>query len=70
MHCDISIGNMMLYRPDETKEATGLLVYSDLARTIVESDDDSVGNIKNQSAKNNVKYIWTLSGIYAHKTHQ
>jgi hypothetical protein len=34
LHCDISIGNILLHRPDENKEANGLLVDFDFAKTI------------------------------------
>ena len=34
LHCDISVGNILLYRPDESKEANGLLVDFDFAKTI------------------------------------
>lgn len=42
LHCDISIGNILLHRPDENKEANGLLVDFDFAKTI-EKDDDVLG---------------------------
>jgi Fungal protein kinase len=40
LHCDISVGNILLYRPDEDKEAKGLLVDFDFAKTI-EGDKSS-----------------------------
>jgi len=34
LHCDISISNILLHRPDENTEANGLLVDFDFAKTI------------------------------------
>lgn len=42
LHCDISVGNILLYRPDKNKEANGLLVDFDFAKTI--KDDESSGD--------------------------
>jgi hypothetical protein len=41
LHGDISIGNILLYRPDESVEASGLLIDFDFAKTI--KDVDGVG---------------------------
>lgn len=41
LHCDISIGNILLYRPDENKEANGLLVDFDFAKTIKDNESTS-----------------------------
>jgi hypothetical protein len=34
LHCDISIGNILLYRPNDNSEATGLLIDFDFATTV------------------------------------
>ena len=41
LHCDISIGNILLYRPDKNKEANGLLVDFDFAKTIKDNESTS-----------------------------
>jgi hypothetical protein len=43
LHCDISIGNILLHRPNENKEANGLLVDFDFAKTIKDINDDVPG---------------------------
>ena len=46
LHCDISIGNILLYRPDENKEANGLLVDFDFAKTIKDNTSgDDAGDV-------------------------
>jgi hypothetical protein len=42
LHCDISIGNILLHRPNENKMANGLLVDFDFAKTIKDMDDDAL----------------------------
>ena len=80
LHCDISVGNILLYRPDENKEANGLLVDFDFAKTI---KDDELSGASNSDASIDVEQyiygkvntqpigtksygngVWTVSGIY------
>jgi hypothetical protein len=35
LHCDVSIGNILIYRSDDDQEATGLLIDFDFATTIL-----------------------------------
>lgn len=79
LHCDISVGNILLYRPDENKEANGLLVDFDFAKTI--KDNKSSGdasatdegqpifsevNIQSTGTKSCGNGVWTVSGIYSY----
>lgn len=83
LHCDISIGNILLYRPDENKEANGLLVDFDFAKTIEDiksSGDagdvsgpttgifDEVTSQPTTGTKSCRNGVWTVSGINAHQT--
>jgi hypothetical protein len=79
LHCDISVGNILLYRPDENKEANGLLVDFDFAKTIKENSDESSGASNSDDVgqhtlrgvdtrpigtKSCGNGVWTVSGIY------
>jgi hypothetical protein len=78
LHCDISVGNILLYRADENEEANGLLVDFDFAKTI--KDDESSGasddgegqhifgevNAQTTCTKTGGNGVWTVSGIYTY----
>jgi Fungal protein kinase len=49
LHCDISVGNILLYRPDDNSEATGLLIDFDFAATI---EDIATGILTSYSINN------------------
>jgi hypothetical protein len=79
LHCDISVGNVLLYRPDENKEANGLLVDFDFAKFIqgessdISNSDAGDGaeqlilgevNTRPTGTKSCGNGVWTVSGIY------
>jgi protein kinase-like protein len=62
LHCDISIGNVLLHRLDENKEAKGLLVDFDFAKAI-EKDDDVLGGSSGDAGDASGSKAGNLKGL-------
>ena len=55
MHCDISVGNILLYHPNDNSEATGLLIDFDFTMTVQDIVARILTNFGIQVSVNNDK---------------